>query len=227
MRRTCERPGCPDPVAAIYGYSDEGGSLHVWLDSWSPEPADRAWPSDARGVVCERHGHLLTAPSGWDLIDRREPIPQLFRPRPILVHSRDETTAKDRPAPGDRTHRIDSPARPNSVDDSAARRRQRIVDLPIPELFSELHDERGLDAHNDRMSTRTGSSVPPVDSDGDQPPVEAVQTDEPQIDDDLSSLLDATGPLLRRAFAKTASNKSDASKELMRPTTTRVIDESA
>lgn len=227
MSRICERPGCPDPVAAIYGYSDEGGSLHVWLDSWSCDPADRPWPAGARGVVCERHGHLLTAPRGWELIDRREAIPRLFRPRPVLVHSQPEMSSKERTAPDGRTHRIDSSARQSSVDDSAARRRQRIADLPMPQLFSELHEDHASDLHNDQTRSRGGESNSSPNADGDRLPVADAHTDEPAIDDELSSLLDATGPLLRRAFAKTASNRSDASKELMRPTTSRVIDESA
>lgn len=186
----------------MYGYGADDGAMQVWIDTWSADD-DRAWPEGARGVVCERHGRVLSAPQGWDLVDRRDTVPRLFLPRPVLVHSRPE------PQPTAR-----------ASDGNAASKRRLLADLPAPQLFADLRGEASIDEPEmvDERATQgenvTENSVP---DDG--------SVDEP--DDSLSSLLDATGPLLRRAFGKRNVGPRDASKELMRPTTHHIVDESA
>jgi hypothetical protein len=87
-------------------------------------------------------------------------------------------------------------------------------------LFADLHGE-------DRLGSEPISAQePPRDTVVDN---SSPGRDSTSVEDDggLSSLLDATGPLLRRAFGKRNTGRHDASKELMRPTTHRVVDESA
>lgn len=193
--------------------------MQIWLDSWSSDDSDQAWPVDARGVVCERHGQLLSAPRGWDLVDRRESVPRLFVPRPVLVHSRSADHKEAR-----------------VVDDTAARRRQRLADLPMPQLFAELRTRDSID--NDvPMESTAHESVPaepiPTRSDVSDRRPASNRDDGPTDgrndgnDDHLSRLLEATSPLLSRAFGKRNTGPSDASKELMRPTNLDIVDESA
>lgn len=47
----------------------------VWIDSASPDQASRT----RSGALCKEHADRLTAPVGWHLDDRRQPVPQLFR----------------------------------------------------------------------------------------------------------------------------------------------------
>ncbi len=232
VRRTCERPGCSDPVAVVYGYGNDGSDLQIWLDSWSVERLESTLPDGAKGVVCERHGLLLSAPRGWDLVDRRETVPRLFVPRPVLVHSRPVAESPT----SDSLESDSSPMGP-AVDPSAARRRRRVADLPTPQLFADLrsktddlHDD--LDDHldDDRNHDRDRRGCPADDA-FESPEVVnpdiGVDHRSDSVDEGLESLLDATGPLLRRAFQKHNTGRHDASKELMRPTTHRVVDESA
>lgn len=199
----------------IYGYGRDDVHLQVWLDAWTSD--DRPWPFGARGAVCQRHGSLLTAPRGWVLIDRREEVPRLFMPRPVLVHSR----------PADPSEPIHRP-----VDSSGEQRRRRVADLPTPQLFLEARAEQeALD--KDEGDARVSSDVadPVLDADTDVPAQASHESNETSDDvgvdtANLSSLLDATGPLLRRAFSKRNTGRDDPSQELMRPTH-RVVDESA
>lgn len=207
----------------IYGYGERGGTFQVWLDAWSPDVADAPWPSDAHGVVCERHALSMSAPVGWDLVDRRESVPRLFVPRPVLVHSRSLDPVEPLRA-ATATRRVepvsDSDAVPRAADESAALRRKRVTDLPVPQLFADLHVDDRLEPEPiplDELSQDTVVEHSPT------------RRNSSSLEDDggLSSLLDATGPLLRRAFGKRNTGRHDASKELMRPTTHRVVDESA
>lgn len=199
MRRICERPGCGEPVAVIYGEGGDREPQSMWIDTWAPDWAEGTVPDGARGVVCVRHGELLTPPKGWNLVDRRESIPRLFVPRPHLVVASEE-----------------APVSARGADDSAARRRRRIVDLPTPQLFSDLGGEPSRRDDRRDLEESTSHAVPASDRSADLP-----------LDDDESNVHDAMGPLLRRAFGKKNTGPSDASKELMRPTTRLLTDESA
>lgn len=107
----------------MYGYAHEAGVPVVWIDSWLDDRTDRPWPEEARGVVCERHGLSLTAPRGWNLVDRRDSVPRLFVPRPLRVAAPSVEPAN-------------SAAR--EADTTAAQRRRRIAALPTPQLFIDL-----------------------------------------------------------------------------------------
>ena len=131
MRRNCERPGCGAPSAVIYGYGSgpagANGPGTMWLDAWSPDRDPTEAPADVRGVVCARHGALLSPPRGWALDDRRESIPRLFKPRDrgALTVVPDE-----------------EPEAPKKVkrDPTAPTRRPKAADLPRPRLFADLDE---------------------------------------------------------------------------------------
>jgi len=103
----------------------------MWLDAWSPDrdPADA--PADVRGVVCARHGALLSPPRGWTLDDRRESIPRLFKPRDRGALSVVPTEV----AP--------APKKPKR-DPTAPTRRPKAVDLPRPRLFADLDESASV-----------------------------------------------------------------------------------
>jgi hypothetical protein len=81
VRRLCEKPGCGQPVAVIYGLAPSGIEAGLWVDHWSPERIEEIPPPGARGVVCQKHSESLSAPRGWSFEDRREAIPRLFKTR--------------------------------------------------------------------------------------------------------------------------------------------------
>lgn len=198
MRRTCERPGCVEPAAVVYGYG-EAETLEIWIDAWSISTDEQSWPRGAHGLVCERHGSLLSAPRGWSLVDRRESIPRLFIPRLVAPH---QAVARST---------TDSVNAPGS-DTGATRRRQRLANLPAPQLFAELRTET-IDSE-----PREQSQVPVHDDH---------EKSDSSTGDPLLSLLNPSSPLLQRAFGKRNTGPRDASQELMRPTTRDVVDESA
>ncbi len=197
----------------VYGYGQDDDQLQVWLDAWTAE--NRPRPSGARGAVCQRHGSLLTAPRGWVLVDRREDIPRLFMPRPVLVHSR----------PVDSSESLS-----RTADSSGAQRRRRIADLPTPQLFVESRAALDIeidDAGDVRTSDEVGVPAPCAESfSSSRHDRNETHIEEQDEDDNESLLLDATGPLLKRAFSKRNTGRNDPSQELMRPTH-RAVDESA
>ena len=97
----------------------------MWIDSWSPERIRDVTPPGARGVLCLRHGEMVSAPRGWVLEDRREAIPRLFKPRQRgnLVAVPDSTA--------------DNLARPKR-DSTGAIKRSRTREIPRPQLFVDL-----------------------------------------------------------------------------------------
>lgn len=125
MRRLCEKPGCGQPVAVIYGLAPSGTEPMMWIDSWSPERIRDVTPPGARGVLCVRHGEMVSAPRGWVLEDRREAIPRLFKPRlrGNLVAVPDSTA--------------DKLARPKR-DSTGAHKRAQTREIPRPQLFVDL-----------------------------------------------------------------------------------------
>ena len=208
MRRTCERLGCGQPTAIVYGMSEgASGSMTLWIDRFVPDgkPID-----DVRGALCLTHGERLTAPVAWSFEDRRDKAPRLFKPsaenRPNLSVVPDKPAktrrerAKDLPRPSlfNETADTSSPVVQAPVSTTAPE--PSYVSVPSPEnvavperepetrvvtpVFKESHrvdldDERGADETGDI----TGSWVPHFDP-----------------DDDLGGQLDATGPMLRDAF---------------------------
>lgn len=86
MGRLCERPGCSERAALVYGMRPE--DLVFWLDVL------RDGTSSETGVLCQRHGDSITVPLGWTLDDLRDPELHLFRPP---VRPDGPATRSDRP----------------------------------------------------------------------------------------------------------------------------------
>ena len=75
VRRLCERPGCSAPAEVSYGI--DNSALMVWIDN-RPLPE-----RELAGRLCRRHADAISVPRGWSVDDRRQAIPQLFRPSDI------------------------------------------------------------------------------------------------------------------------------------------------
>ena len=107
----------------IYGqesvFSDDGEAQQFWIDTWSSEQADP--PVGWRGVLCAVHGELLVPPRGWMLVDRRDAVPRLFKPRLVV----DDTQSVRREV-GSATGGLTRPPR------------RRMSDVPRPQLFSDV-----------------------------------------------------------------------------------------
>ena len=71
--RQCSRTGCSDRAAVTLTY--QYAHAQVWLDGLSAERDPHAYD------LCGRHAGRLTAPQGWQVLDRREPA----RPELIAV----------------------------------------------------------------------------------------------------------------------------------------------
>ena len=198
----------------------------MWLDAWSPDrdPADA--PADVRGVVCARHGALLSPPRGWTLDDRRESIPRLFKPR-------------DRGALSVVPTEVASTPKKPKRDPTAPTRRPKAVDLPRPRLFADLDESAPVSSSPaSPVDTETNTVLAP-ETNTVRAPVPTVA--EPRQDDSTELLIrqdntaptsrptttfdpdedfarDATGPLLREALRPRLSGRFDPTAELLRPT---------
>ena len=141
MRRLCEKPGCGQPVAVIYGLAPSGTEAGLWVDHWSPERIEEVPPPGARGVVCQKHSESLSAPRGWSFEDRREAIPRLFktRDRGNLSAVPDPTNETPRPKDSTGATKRDVTGAVKR-DGTGSTRRPRPVDIPRPSLFAELDE---------------------------------------------------------------------------------------
>jgi hypothetical protein len=77
VRKLCERPGCSAPAEVSYGI--DNSALLVWIDN-RPLPE-----RELAGRLCRRHADAISVPRGWTVDDRRQAIPQLFRPSDLPV----------------------------------------------------------------------------------------------------------------------------------------------
>lgn len=205
MRRTCEKPGCGQPTAVVYGLEDgRDGSKVLWIEAVRPGAPDR---DGAQGTRCVRHAETITAPVGWVVDDRRESVPRLFKPQ-------SDRTQPDRNRPDLRV--VPTKSVPKS-------RRERVGDLPRPKLFGDVVEPVATAAHVEPIVEPVVVSAPV------EPAVEPVhevtnETDPPERldeadqsggverddskswvpffdpDDDLDGMLNATGSMLRDAF---------------------------
>ena len=222
MRRLCEKPGCGQPVAVIYGLAPSGTEPMMWIDSWSPERIRDVTPPGARGVLCVRHGEMVSAPRGWVLEDRREAIPRLFkqRQRGNLVAVPDSTA--------------DKLARPKR-DSTGALKRSHTRDIPRPQLFVDLlgKDEPVV------VKKTPVVVVEPVPVVVEAVPVvvepTAVEPDDSteilirqddshrgtstfDPDEDFAEVREPTGSMLRDAFRPRYDDRRDPTSELFRST---------
>ncbi|MDW3216463.1 MAG: DUF3499 family protein [Ilumatobacteraceae bacterium] len=71
VTRQCSRTGCSETAAVTLTY--QYAHAQVWLDHLSPERDPHAYD------LCARHAGRLTAPQGWQVLDRRAVV------RPDLI----------------------------------------------------------------------------------------------------------------------------------------------
>ena len=226
MRRLCEKPGCGQPVAVIYGLAPSGTEPMMWIDHWSPERIRDVTPPGARGVLCVRHGEMVSAPRGWVLEDRREAIPRLFKPRQRgnLVAVPDSTADK-----------LERPKR----DNTGALKRSHTRDIPRPQLFVDLLGK------DEPVAVQQTPIVPAVEPAPVVPVAEAtpVVVEEPTAvepddsteilirqddsnrgtstfdpDEDFAEVREPTGSMLRDAFRPRFDDRRDPTSELFRST---------
>jgi hypothetical protein len=190
MTRTCKRPGCDRPAATRLSYDTV--SCQVWLDPL-PEFAGRDQE------ICALHSSRLTVPRGWSISNH-----QLLRP-----------TVDDAPAP-------DAPDADAAVTDAV------VPDAPVPDApvsDAPVSDVAVSDAtvvaageggaperrtRRDRARMARMARTAPVgqdssdasEGDPDTPPGGT------QGEDELPDALQATSPLLSRAFRSTGHQRS-------------------
>jgi len=141
VRRLCEKPGCGQPVAVIYGLAPSGTEAGLWVDHWSPERIDEVPPPGARGVVCQKHSESLSAPRGWSFEDRREAIPRLFKTRDRGNLSAVPDPTNETPRPKDSTGSLKRDVTGSiKRDGTGSTKRPRPSDIPRPSLFAELDE---------------------------------------------------------------------------------------
>ena len=203
----------------IYGYGTSGSDT-MWLDAWNPDRDPSEAPADARGVVCARHGDLLSPPRGWTVDDRRESVPRLFKERRGLtvVPEPTPTTSKAKRDPTAPTRRPKSGDRPRLFSENEEATEAAVA--PVVEIPVVVETPREPIVDETPVEETVVESVDPDDSTEVLIRQDAARrtTSTFDPDDDLGGTLDATGPMLRDAFRPRHSGRWDPTAELMRPT---------
>lgn len=227
MRRLCEKPGCGQPVAVIYGLAPSGTDAGLWVDHWSPERIDEVPPPGARGVVCQKHSESLSAPRGWSFEDRREAIPRLFktRDRGNLSAVPDPTNETPRPKDSTGATKRDVTGAVKR-DGTGSTKRPRPADIPRPSLFAELDEPVVVIEPVAEVVVRE-EAPPVIEEIVEEEVIEILPTQDDSTellirqdvdtrwaphfdpDDDLGGMLDATGSMLRDAFRSRHNGRRD------------------
>jgi len=230
VRRLCEKPGCGQPVAVIYGLAPSGTEAGLWVDHWSPERIDEVPPPGARGVVCQKHSESLSAPRGWSFEDRREAIPRLFKTRDRGNLSAVPDPTNETPRPKDSTGSLKRDVTGSIKRDvTGSTKRPRPADIPRPSLFAELDEPvvvvepvvevEAVVVIEPVAEVVVREEAPPIiDEVLEEEVIEILPTQDDSTellirqdvdtrwaphfdpDDDLGGMLDATGSMLRDAF---------------------------
>ncbi|MSZ99750.1 MAG: hypothetical protein F2581_04090 [Actinobacteria bacterium] len=215
-------------MAVIYGLAPSGTEPMMWIDSWSPERIRDVTPPGARGVLCVRHGEMVSAPRGWVLEDRREAIPRLFKPRQRgnLVAVPDSTADK-----------LERPKR----DNTGALKRSHTREIPRPQLFVDLlGKDEPVAVETVAVVVEKTPVVPVVEPSPvvvEPTAVEptAVEPDDSteilirqddshrgtstfDPDEDFAEVREPTGSMLRDAFRPRFDDRRDPTSELFRST---------
>ena len=126
--------------------------------------------SDRAGVLCRRHADAMVVPLGWMLDDRRDPVPRLFK------------------TPAQPTHAVPRQRRNPSHPHSDAEQLQLGADVAAVDVETDADfDEVVAGPDPDDISHPSDDDVLPWKPTFDQT-------------DDLDGLLEASSPLLARAF---------------------------
>ncbi|MEY3796507.1 MAG: hypothetical protein RL628_1505 [Actinomycetota bacterium] len=239
MRRLCEKPGCGQPVAVIYGLAPSGTEAGLWVDHWSPERIDEVPPPGARGVVCQKHSESLSAPRGWSFEDRREAIPRLFKTRDRGNLSAVPDPTNETPRPKDSTGSLKRDVTGSiKRDGTGSTKRPRPSDIPRPSLFAELDEPvvvsepvievEAVVVIEPVAEVVVREEAPPIiDEVLEEEVIEILPTQDDSTellirqdvdtrwaphfdpDDDLGGMLDATGSMLRDAFRSRHNGRRD------------------
>jgi hypothetical protein len=196
VRQRCERIGCGREVAVVYGtVPGRDGSLTLWVDAFRAD-VSASREREIMGYVCLEHGERLSPPRGWQMDDRRENSPRLFKPQPNLQ------VVKDKPSRS---------------------RREKVGAMPRPSLFAEPTSEVVSEpVVAPKVAPKVAPAVvEPVVVPEPVPVARPVAVDESydiprepdptgdvtgswepffDPDDDLDGQLNATGSMLRDAF---------------------------
>ena len=186
MGRVCVRPGCDRPARARLAYDTV--TCQVWLDQL-PERSGRSQE------ICELHAERLTVPRGWMLCDRRAEAPALFVAEVAPIDAAPVDAAAVDVAPRRRRTRRDADNTRNLFDEIAADMSEAPIEVMVAPHLAVV------DVGHD-------STAPPIESAPVEPAAEirdAVATDDAL--DDLPAL-QATSPLLARAFRQTGPQRS-------------------
>jgi len=239
VRRLCEKPGCGQPVAVIYGLAPSGTEAGLWVDHWSPERIDEVPPPGARGVVCQKHSESLSAPRGWSFEDRREAIPRLFKTRDRGNLSAVPEPTNETPRPKDSTGSLKRDVTGSiKRDGTGSTKRPRPSDIPRPSLFAELDEPvvvsepvievEAVVVIEPVAEVVVREEAPPIiDEVLEEEVIEILPTQDDSTellirqdvdtrwaphfdpDDDLGGMLDATGSMLRDAFRSRHNGRRD------------------
>jgi len=239
VRRLCEKPGCGQPVAVIYGLAPSGTEAGLWVDHWSPERIDEVPPPGARGVVCQKHSESLSAPRGWSFEDRREAIPRLFKTRDRGNLSAVPDPTNETPRPKDSTGSLKRDVTGSiNRDGTGSTKRPRPSDIPRPSLFAELDEPvvvvkpvievEAVVVIEPVAEVVVREEAPPIiDEVLEEEVIEILPTQDDSTellirqdvdtrwaphfdpDDDLGGMLDATGSMLRDAFRSRHNGRRD------------------
>lgn len=215
VSRRCERPACSE--VAVVAYRFDAARLLVELLGEFGEVG-------SSGALCRRHADALVVPRGWTLDDQRDPTPRLFRVdgersgrRGSSAAARPATNRRRRPS---RETNEESTPDPSSTPTSTAGPAASSVPPSNPEpvpLGSEVHHPRRRKRRLVPQET-VAALFPEPEA---EPETEVVTVAElagetpgedldetrampwsPNFDlnDTLDGTLDATTPLLGRAF---------------------------
>lgn len=192
MRQRCERIGCGREVAVVYGtVPGRDGSLTLWVDAFRAD-VSASREREIMGYVCLEHGERLSPPRGWQMDDRRENSPRLFKPQPNLQ------VVKGKPSRS-RREKVGAMPRPSLFAEPTSEVVSEpvvapevapvvvepvVVPEPVPVARPVAVDESyDIPREPDPTGDVTGSWEPFFDP-----------------DDDLDGQLNATGSMLRDAF---------------------------
>jgi Protein of unknown function (DUF3499) len=202
MSRRCERPGCSAPATVAYGFAAD--RQLAWL-------ADLGEDRTASGALCEAHAEAMVLPRGWWLDDRRTDEPTLFRAR------EHRPTATERRAAGDEPRRRRESRRAHELVigeqlalDAGVVPPAALETADTAELDDGDPADLGEDADEAAVAAAEEAPVgPPLVA-----PDVAVEPWTPTFDvaDDLGGLLDASTPLLARAFGRRRSTTGPADR---------------
>ncbi len=173
MTRRCERPGCSEPASVSFRFDARRRLVELFPGVTELE--------NLAGALCRRHGDAMVLPRGWVLDDQRVAVPRLF----------DVAGAPSRPevTPKTRRRRRDTSATHSASDPSV----NLFVVPEVPEVVGEAVGE-------------AVGEITVADVAGEHPDAAADETRAipwaPVFDpaDNLGGMLDATTPMLRRAF---------------------------